>query len=268
MSAKARFSSVLVLALFTGYTAQGQSPAAPPAETQPAVLPAPTAAPLPPAIVPGPVDHAGPSCNGPDCHGPVGADGFIIYEAYVRNGLSIPFGGGVLARSLDVGWDVQGGVRSLFFNQGMDAAWTVDASISNIVQHASMNPIILDVAGGFFLPASANELNRTYANLALGGEWYLAGSANGTHRTWRAGFDVGGRWGTAKVELHDAQHRTGVLTGVFAAVHSDYEIPCGCYLFVAGVRAEWGYTFSDILQSQNDSDVMDINLMLTAGVRF
>jgi hypothetical protein len=115
---------------------------------------------------------------------------------------------------------------------------------------------------------STTEWNRTFANLALGGEWYLSGPATCNHRTWRSGFDVGGRWGTAKMDLTGIQHRTGVLTGVFAAVHSDLEIPCGCYLFFAGVRAEWGYTFSDILQSQNDADVMDVNLMLTAGVRF
>jgi hypothetical protein len=187
----------------------------------------------------------------------------------VRNGASLPFGGGPLARSLDVGWDIQAGMRSLFFNSSMDAAWTADASISNIVNHATMNtPVLVNIPTNFITPVSVNELNRTFANLALGREWYTSGTATCADGSWRSGFDIGGRWGTGRAELHGISHRTDVMTGVFLAVHSDVEMPWGCYLWHAGVRAEWSYTFSHILQSQNDGDVQDLNLMLTVGVRF
>ena len=56
--------------------------------------------------------------------------------------------------------------------------------------------------------------------------------------------------------------------GVFLAVHSDLEIPCGCCIFQAGLRSEYGYTWADILQRQNNSDVQDINLLFNLGLRF
>jgi hypothetical protein len=46
------------------------------------------------------------------------------------------------------------------------------------------------------------------------------------------------------------------------------EIPCHCCVFTAGIRTEYGYTWCDILQSQNRTDVQDINLLITVGVRF
>jgi hypothetical protein len=44
--------------------------------------------------------------------------------------------------------------------------------------------------------------------------------------------------------------------------------PCGCGWFVAGFRAEWGYVWSDILQRQNNSDLILINLLGSIGYRF
>ena len=35
-----------------------------------------------------------------------------------------------------------------------------------------------------------------------------------------------------------------------------------------GVRLEWDYTWMDILQHQNNSDLQDINLILNTGFRF
>ena len=42
----------------------------------------------------------------------------------------------------------------------------------------------------------------------------------------------------------------------------------GLVLDQAGFRAEWSYTFSEILQGQNNGDVQDVLLMLNLGVRF
>ena len=63
-------------------------------------------------------------------------------------------------------------------------------------------------------------------------------------------------------------HLTDTIGGVYASLHSDLDIPCGCCVFQLGFRAEWDYTWSDILQIQNKSDVQDINLMVSLGVRY
>jgi hypothetical protein len=60
----------------------------------------------------------------------MGAHGPIMAELYVRNGPSIPVGGGVLGAVLNTGWMFQGGARSLFFNPEMTKAWVVDVGIS------------------------------------------------------------------------------------------------------------------------------------------
>jgi hypothetical protein len=59
-----------------------------------------------------------------------------------------------------------------------------------------------------------------------------------------------------------------VFTGFFLAAHTDVEIPWGGCLFYVGVRAEWGYSFSHILQDQNDGDIQEVILLGTLGVRF
>ncbi len=55
---------------------------------------------------------------------------------------------------------------------------------------------------------------------------------------------------------------------MFVGLSSDVEIPCGCCTFLAGMRGEWGYNWADILQHQNSSDLQDVNILFTAGVRF
>jgi hypothetical protein len=114
------------------------------------------------------------------------------------------------------------------------------------------------------------DLNRTYVNLAVGREWYLWGSADcgKPDVNWRVGFDVGGRYGTENLEVTQFNHFTDTIAGVFGSIHSDLEVPCGCCIFQAGIRAEYGYTWGDILQNSTNSDVQDINLLVTAGIRF
>jgi hypothetical protein len=269
----------------------------------------------------------------PDCCGPIGGCGPIEMELYMGLGWSFPIQGPVFGHTLDIGWDIQGGARSLFFNTTRDAAWTADLSISNIFNQGQesqrqfeLRHIIIPInnnnnanlattglfdfipgrkvpfiANGplpappsIFSPARAHplvpefkvhgvtikDLNRTFVNLAGGREWYLYGNAekcDGTCSTcgeggpsfkWKAGFDVGGRYGSAKLELHETRHRTDTIGGVLIGLHSDVEVPCGCCcIFQAGVRVEWDYTFMDILQN-NITDVQDVNLLFTAGVRY
>ena len=85
---------------------------------------------------------------------------------------------------------------------------------------------------------------------------------------WRWGVDVGGRYGTGKVNFHEINHLTGVLWGAFGSVHSDIEIPCRCCILQAGLRLEYSYTLSDILQEQNSGDIQQVNLLFTLGSRF
>ena len=84
----------------------------------------------------------------------------------------------------------------------------------------------------------------------------------------RFGVDLGGRYGTEKVEFTNFLHSTDVNEGIFVAVHSDLEVPWGCCILQAGLRWEYGYTWSKILQSQNNGDIQDMTLMFTLGSRF
>jgi hypothetical protein len=298
----------------------------------------------------------GPGCSGAGCCGPVGGNGPVQMEIYLQQGVAIPFSDGVWGHTLQAGWDIQGGGRSLFFNPEQDAAWVVDISLSNnhyhgenpayqvplthiliptpstgldarligpgtgivnFVPQAVYNKLPLVPAGsptltpavtrttGFKvlkLGTAANavtgsagspttfaapgvsiaDLNETFANLGFGRDWYLFGQAPtylscaggncGDHGcggvAWRVGVDGGGRYGTAKLELHDIRHRTDTIAGLFVAAHSDLEIPCGCCIFQAGLRVEYDYTWMDILQTPNDTDLENFNVLLSAGVRF
>jgi hypothetical protein len=289
-------SLVVTLLGLGGVRGQGPLPpygsmAPPPPPTGPAPNPAQG-----PALTPaGPQDPAAPSATGlsswiiypraPGCCGPVGGDGPIGYEIYFRNGISFPFGPGVLGNSLEPGWDVQGGGRVLFFNPQVDAAWTLDLGLTNIHnfsdhQHTTtLHNVPLKVSNGIGgtttqivpeLTVTPAAYNRTFADAAIGRQWWLLGTADRlvNQSNWRAGVDVGGRWGTSKLELDEIKHRTEVVYGMFVGLHSDVEIPCGNVVFLAGIRAEWSYTWSNILQIQRNSDVNEINLLFTLGVRF
>jgi hypothetical protein len=294
----------------------------------------------------------------PGCCGPVGGNGPIQMEIYLETGVAFPFSDGVFGHTLQPGWSIQGGGRSLFFNPEQDAAWVVDLSASNIRYHgrnptfqaplehifvqtpaAGLDPRLIGngiaivnfvpsptfnklplvppgspaltpavtAATGFKvqkLGGAANaatgapgrpatlaapgvsiaNYNETFANLGFGRDWYLWGQAPtyltcggggcGDHGcgggvVWRVGVDGGGRYGTAKLELHEIRHRTDTIAGLFVGAHSDIEVPCGCCcIFQAGLRVEYDYTWTDILQRQNDTDLENINLLLSIGVRF
>src|SRR5262249_25875245 len=127
--------------------------------------------------------------------------------------------------------------------------------------------------------------NQTFVNLGFGRDWYFGdpavgccrpGCGNGTcegddancfrHWSWRIGVDGGGRYGTGSTQYVQVRERSDVIGGAFLGAHADVEIPCGCCMFMGGIRGEWNYTWTDIMQRK--SDVQEINLLFTVGVRY
>jgi hypothetical protein len=213
------------------------------------------------------------------CCGPVGGHGPIGYEIYFRTGCSYPFGG-FLASQLKPGWVFEGGLRSLFFNPALDAAWVITGSISNVNYNSTtrdtaiLRNFVQTVDGQEQtipeFPVTPGGLNQTFVNLAFGRELYLWGDAKQAEvaPTWRVGWDFGGRWGSEKLVLREIRHRTDVIGGLFTALHTDLEFPCSCCIYHVGARFEYGYVWSDVLQSHNNADLNTINLLITAGVRY
>ncbi len=71
--------------------------------------------------------------TGPCCCGPVGANGPVQMETYLVSGIDFPLDNGhIFGHTLDEGWVMGGGGRSLFFNPDQTAAWVVDLSITNM----------------------------------------------------------------------------------------------------------------------------------------
>lgn len=219
----------------------------------------------------------------PDCCGPVGRDGPITYELFLRSGPVLTFGSGILGRLLDgkAGWEIQGGGRTLFFNAPMNAAWTVELALSNTYNSSkpSPNPIIviqdpgnpsLGIPPGPLTPVAVTvrTVNRTFVSGGVGRQWYLAGTANSCGFRWRWGIDLGGRMGTGKATFAEIKHLTDTFYGPYGALYTDVERPCGCCTWLAGFRAEYDYIASDILRGSNNSDLQDVNLLVNFGVRF
>ncbi len=315
MSAKASFPLAVLLTVIGFWTARGQEGAQPSPEGTPLpptaeVLPMPSDASAGQAPQSGQVLPAAPGLTSPmsswiihnqsDCCSPFGGSGPINTELYVNTGPSIPAAGGFLHKALETGWDIQGGGRSMFFNPAVDAAWTADLSLMSIFNHARPSQMFLVTADIQFAPlplssgpgtqvvAHVKDLHRTFVTAALGREWYLNAPANAAGWKWRAGLDIGGRIGTGRANFAlepnqgfiapnsaGLEHKTDTLYGLEIALHSDIEIPCGCCTLTYGFRAEWDYTWMDILQPRNaqlahslNSQLQDVNLLLTAGVRF
>ena len=255
----------------------------------------------------------------------VGNDGPIGGEFYLRSGAAVNLGGtGIFGRVMDTGFEVQGGVRSIFFRPEPTSAWTVDVGLSTAFYHNRRNETATlrnfasttgsntgststttnsaaaggnstnttgtgsgstgvgatntsNVSGGStttiipLFPVTPTNLNQTSVRLLLGQEYFLLGSdgdpADGFWK-WRAGWDAGGALGSSKVDLKEIRHRNDQTGSGIVAVHTDLEIPYGHCLFQAGFRAEYRYTWSDILQPQNNTDLSTLSLMFSTGVRF
>jgi hypothetical protein len=254
----------------------------------------------------------------PGCCGPIGANGPIGCEVFLRSGISFPIGGGILQHSLEDGWYIEGGGRALFFNPAQDRALTATLSVGNVFypsRHdvpaftlfrvpvktvlpsnatsspqaaatlasvaaqngisasqaatlaATGTPISVTVPS---LTASVASYNQTWFGFSGGYEWYLWGSADCSRKecNWRVGFEVGGQYASEKVDFNEIRHHTGTAGGVVLAMYSEVEVPWQCTIFNFGLRTQYDYIFTDILQQQNSNDLQSFNLLITAGLRF
>ena len=217
----------------------------------------------------------------------VGGDGGIGGEVYLRSGISINLGGtGIFGRIYEPGFEVQGGIRSVFFRPDPTVGWTVDVGLSTTWYHnrrdetAVLRNFPSSTGSTAFgtstttiipnFPVTPSNLNQTSVRVALGQEYYFSGDADPADGDikWRAGWDAGGTLGTQKLDLDEIRHRTGMTYGGLIALHSDVEMPYGQCILQAGFRAEYRYTGSNILESQNNTDLSTLGLMFSTGVRY
>lgn len=211
------------------------------------------------------------------CEGHPGPITPLYTELFVASGPSFPVGGMTLSRELKTGWSFMGGARALIFNEEQTKAWVVNAHIINTHESGGKQdtafPMVIFNKGakvvfgpGGIPGATIQDSNRTMVGLGFGREWFPWQPANADGCKWRFGVDGGGRYGSHRINFNEVGHNTDVIGGVYAAIHSDVEIPVRWLLMYAGFRLEWAYTWSDILQ--RTSDVQDINLFLTVGARY
>ena len=191
----------------------------------------------------------------------------ILTEIFFRIGPSFPMGGEYLGKQLDIGWMIAGGARAMFFNPSWSAAWAFDLGVSN-----TYNPS--HTADTIFLDHNINQLvsvrafNRTFANFAIGREWYIWAPANSPDEPHlRVGADFGGRWGAGTIKFNEIRHRTQVIEGIVAAIHADAEIPCGRCTFLGGIRGEYAFTYSNIFD-QGVGNMQDLTFLFNFGVRY
>ena len=282
--------------------APAAQPASPPAASSAATLDRLTA-PIPPGAAVGesdpvatltapPGSYASPwYTDGPGCAHPFGGNGPVSYEVYTRTGPSIVFGSGPFTDRLHLGWQAALGAKSLFFNTAGDAAWTVDLGLSYTYNRGSNDDLFdvnirqqdtqglngqVVVQPDRFVTTRIRGLHRTSFNFGLGRDWFLWGNgAPGGEEGWnlRAGADVGGRWGTAHVDLvpfgetDGYSRRQKVFHGMYIGFHSNVEVPMGGWVLFAGTRVEWGYDWMDIIPPLK-GDVQNVNLLFTSGVRY
>ena len=210
-----------------------------------------------------------------DCCGPTGGCGPIGIELYVRTGPALMVAGGWLGDSLNPGWLVQAGGRSLFFNAGQSAAWTADLGLCHIYNNGNRPDLSILNANIPRTSFTVRTLERTYATLAVGRERWLGGPASDCGPRLRVGWDFGGRFGAARLDTNTLSnlgvpgyHRFGSEAGaVFGGVQSVLEIPRGCCIWHAGIRAEIDDSWTDFDGLENKS-IWDMNFLLSLGVRY
>lgn len=229
--------------------------------------------------------------DGPGCGGPLGG-GPVAYDVYGFTGPSFVIASGDLASRMQTGWTVGGGGRSLFFTPGGDAAWAIDLGLSYTYNRGIQgDPItVLNRGTTTIDPVTGQQtstaptlqdmrlrgVHRTSFNFAVGRDWFFWGpGAPGVEAGWNArlGIDVGGRWGTAHVDMEPVNEPLGYFRrqdnfqGVFLGLNGNVEVPMGGWIWVAGARFQWGYDWTN-LTPPADGDIQSLNFLLTTGFRF
>jgi hypothetical protein len=212
-------------------------------------------------------------CNTPNI------DPVIGEELYFRSGVSFPFGRGRLTDNSSLGYILQIGGHTIFYHPSYRKAWYVDGGLSfqhnSGVEPGDRDTFLLDVVlpNQFgqdtrfpAVPVTVRSSDRTFLNLGLGHEWYLWGRADQCTTNLRFCMDGGGRYGFMTMGLNEIRHRTDVIGGTYVGAETILEIPCEQSKLRLGVRSEWAYTWSDILQ--RETDLQEINVLFTIGVRY
>jgi len=209
---------------------------------------------------------------------PIGRDGPIGEELFFYEGPTMIAGGATLANQVRTGWMVEGGGRALLFNREQDGAWVFSTSVAFQYNDGSGKAGTYDYFG---LNVDVRNLFRVSGNAAIGYDWFRQGMAPFTQGrdTLRFGFDFGGRFGFSHVDLNvegvnndpfnvnNYLFRSHTYGGIAFGYHADYEIPMGGWVFIAGMRTEWGYNWSQLLVTAN-STIYDLNILFTFGIRY
>ena len=287
MSAKHGYSGAVFLVLLVGPLIRAQGPVELPflkpqsdtAQSMQPVEPSFGANPPPvdqPSAVPSPLQTYAPDSwlaqQEPLCCGPLGKHGPIGSELYVRGGPSLLIGSGDFAKALKTGGQFQAGGRSLFYTPDGYRAWIVDLNVGYTYNDGHATRSFL------FRPndiVTIRNLHRTAVGLGLGHDWWCFGPGD-VGSFWspnfRYGLDGGARYGTSHLDLNTTALGGGyeriqkIYGESYAGIHLDMEVPQGAWTFVAGMRAEWSYSFLHLLPGTNS--LYSINLLLNMGVRY
>jgi hypothetical protein len=254
-----------------------------------------TGQPPAPDAAPAPGTYEGPWLGGThpgSCCGPLGSNGPVTYELVTYTGPNLITGSGPFQAALKTGWTVGVNGNSLFFNCAGDAAWVLGLGLSYTYNRGrpdhpldvyTLAPTTTDQITGAvtFHPDQLNEFfvrgfHRTSFNYSIGRDWFLdgpgiVGMASGVN--WRFGVDLGGRWGTAHVDLVPTADPTNYFKkgsttyGIFNGFHLTRECPFGGTILYTGFRFEYGYDWTNVIPPQG-GDIFNINFFINAGIRF
>ena len=230
-----------------------------------------------------------------------GRDGPVTYELYLGTGPSLLFGGGELRQILKTfGWTVEGGARTLLFDVGRDRAWVLNLGLS-FTQHNGQGfdrtaaaftrgdfPTTTNGAGQQVQDSSqarlpdvltnvaAIRLNRTSFNYGLGRDYFLNGPGTVPEETFgniRAGWDFGGRYGTASLSYIPEgdptgyRRRHGIYEGIYLGGQANWEKPFRSWTLIIGGRIEYSSDWLNVLPPQT-RNIQEVNLKMLFGVRF
>ena len=219
----------------------------------------------------------------------LGRNGRVGYEVYTYTGVNIVFGPGLPGR-MNAGWSVGGGARTLFFTPEHTAAWTVDLGLSYTHNWAQgsrdaanlslRSPAAQDQQTGVvarqpdrFVFTAIREVHRSSFNFNFGRDVWLWGAGNTGGTNVRVGAWVGGRYGTSHVDLvpldevDGYSRRQNVFEGVVVGTHATFETPMGGWILFGGLRAEYGYDWTNLVPPLQ-GNIQNVNIQMTFGVRY